>query len=224
AYLESSPILPRFRAKCTVIPFGIKQEPFRKHDNERVQAVRKQYGPGPLVLFAGVLRYYKGLTYLLQAMRSVNATLLVVGDGPQSAVLRQQALDLGLTHKVFFTGRVSDEELIAYYHAADCFVLPASERSEAFGLVLVEALASGLPIISTELAGGTSYVNLDGESGIVVPPKDPQALALALNRLLSDDALRRRLAQGAQARAALFEVDRMVQQIQDVYMNLIEAD
>jgi len=175
------------------------------------------------VLYVGVLRYYKGLPYLIEAMQHVDANLVIVGEGPMSATLRQMVFRLGLASRVFFIGQVSNQELPAYYHAADCFVLPASERSEAFGLVLVEALASGLPIISTELGTATSYVNLHDESGLVVPPRDAAALAEALNRLLLDDALRARLARGALARAALFEAQRMVAQVEDVYQSLLKA-
>lgn len=217
AYLESSKVLLGFRHKCTVIPYGIDQFHLQVADPVGVAAIRARYGAGPLLLFVGVLRYYKGLQYLLEAMLQVDATLLIVGDGPQGAMLRQQASQLGLQNRVFFCGRVSDGALPAYYQAADCFVLPACERSEAFGLVQVEALASGLPIVSTELGTGTSYVNKNGESGLVVPPKDPMALANALNQLLGDTELRRKLGQGARSRADLFQAQRMVNQIQEVY-------
>jgi glycosyltransferase involved in cell wall biosynthesis len=116
---------------------------------------------------------------------------------------------------------VTDEDLPAYYRAADLFILPASERSEAFGLVLVEAMTSGLPVISTELGTGTSYVNQDGASGLVVPPKDPAALARAINRLLDDASLRASLAQGALARSALFSAERMVAAIEAIYAELL---
>jgi len=217
AYLESSPILTQFKDKCTVIPYGINQQPFVEYDRLKAAEIRRRYGPGPVVLFVGVLRYYKGLTYLLDAMRSVAASLIIVGEGPMSETLRRQVFSVGLANRVFFVGRVSDDELPAYYHAADCFVLPASERSEAFGLVLVEALASGLPIVSTEIATATSFVNLNGVSGIVVPPRDSEALAKALNLLISDSLLRLRLAEGAKARVSLFEAERMVQQILCLY-------
>ena len=100
-------------------------------------------------------------------------------------------------------------------------MLPACERSEAFGLVQVEALASGLPIVSTELGTGTSYVNAHGVSGLVVPPRDPAALAEALNRLVDDADLHQRLAEGARQRAALFEASRMVAQIEALYTEVL---
>ena len=130
---------------------------------------------------------------------------------------------LSLKDKVAFAGRVSDEELPTYYQAADIFVLPASQRSEAFGLVQVEAMSSGTPIVSTELGTGTSYVNKNDESGLVVPPRDPAALEGAINKLLRDKALRRRLARGAQRRSFLFALERMLEDIEGLYQELLHG-
>ena len=127
---------------------------------------------------------------------------------------------MGLDKKVVFVGRICDKELPLYYRAADLFVLPASERSEAFGLVQVEAMSAGIPVVSTEVGTGTSFVNLDGESGVIVPAKNPDALAQAINALLSNEPLRRRLAGGALARSALFSVERMLNDIDGVYAEL----
>lgn len=224
AYLQSSPVLAQYRNKCVVIPFGINQERISTPMPEAAAELRRQYGQGPLLLFVGVLRYYKGLQYLIEAMKAINGKLIVVGDGPYGYALRQQAFQAGLSAKVFFVGRISDDELPAYYQAADCFVLPASERSEAFGLVLIEALANGLPIISTELGTGTSFVNLHDESGLVVPPKDASALIAAVNRLFTEPHLRERLALGARARARLFRAERMVAETMAVYQQIANGE
>ena len=222
-YLESSATLRLFRDKCVVAPFGIDQRRFQQPDARGVRALRARYGQGPLLLFVGVLRYYKGLNYMLEAMANIPARLLVVGDGPMGEPWREQARVLGLGDKVVFTGRVPDEELPAYYQAADLFVLPSGERSEAYGLVQVEALSAGLPIVCTELGTGTSYVNRHGESGLVVSPKDPRALAGAVNVLLEDENLRRQLARGARERATLFTLERMVQAVEQVYAEVCGA-
>ena len=215
--LESSPVLSRFRNKCAIVPYGIDTSRFQQVNPQAVRVVRERFGGGPLLIFVGVLRYYKGLHYLLEAMPHIPARLLVVGQGPMGEALCAQAGALGLGDRVVFLGHVTDEDLPAHYHAADLFVLPASERSEAFGLVQLEAMSCGLPVVCTELGTGTSYVNRDGESGLVVPPKDPPALALAINTLLADEPRRLRLAAGARARAALFTVDKMLAGIQQVY-------
>lgn len=220
AYLESSPVLAAVRDRCTVIPYGIAQERFREPAPD-AQRLRSALGPGPLVLFVGVLRYYKGLRYLLEAMRHVPARLVIVGEGPEGAALREQTEALGLTGKVTFAGRVEDEALPAYYQAADVFCLPASERSEAFGLVQVEALSAGLPIVSTELGTGTSFVNRDDVSGLVVPARNAEALAQALTRLVQDGALRQRLAAGARQRAETFTAERMLAEIEQVYAEVL---
>jgi rhamnosyl/mannosyltransferase len=220
-YLESSPVLQAVASRCEVVPYGIDRQPFLSSTAEQAQQVRQRYPGQRLLLFVGVLRYYKGLQYLLQAMPQLDATLLIVGEGPMRPALQAQTRDLMLTSKVRFLGRLSDEALPAYYRAADVFVLPASERSEAFGLVQLEAMSSGTPVVCTELGTGTSYVNLDQASGLVVPPRDPAALVEALKRLLEDEALRQRLAAGALARSELFDVRRMVADIERIYRQVL---
>lgn len=224
-YLESSSVLRAFSDKCCVIPYGIDRRRFVEADAEGARALRRRLGGGRLLLFVGVLRYYKGLRYLLEAMprldARLDARLVIVGDGPEGEALRRQAEALGVKRRVRFVGRVPDEELPLYYRAADLFVLPASERSEAFGLVQLEAMSSGLPVLCTELGTGTSYVNRHGDSGWVVPPRDAGALARAIDRLLGDDALRRRLAAGALARSEQFSAGRMVREIVGVYRELV---
>ena len=173
------------------------------------------------MLFVGVLRYYKGIDYLLEAMRRIPARLLVVGDGPMGQELRGRAAKLELGDRVCFLGSVTDDDLAAIYHIADVFVLPASERSEAFGLVQVEAMTCGVPVVCTELGTGTSFVNQHEVTGLVVPPKDPDALAEAITRLLRNPDERERLARGAVARSAFFEADRMVTDILAVYDQLL---
>ena len=117
-----------------------------------------------------------------------------------SAGLKALAAAEGLENRIVFAGRIPDEELPAYYHAAEVFCLPSLELSEAFGLVQVEAMACRKPVISCELGNGVSYVNKTGVTGLVVPPRDPRALAHALNRLLEDGALRKKMGDAGHAR------------------------
>jgi len=113
--------------------------------------------------------------------------------------------------RVHFLGEVADDELPAYYQAADLFVLPASHRSEAFGVVQLEAMAASTPVVSTALGTGTSFVNQDGVTGFVVPPRNAEALARAVNRLLADSELRRSMGDAGRRRVlGHFTVDRMV--------------
>lgn len=223
-YVRTSPQLSQVAQKCTVIPLGIDLGPFLKAQSEEVERLRQQYGP-PLLLFVGLLRYYKGLGYLIEAMKEVDARLVVVGSGPMAEEWQSLANQLGLADKVFFEGRVQDERLPAYYQACDLFVLPASHRSEAFGVVQVEAMACGKPVVSTELGTGTSYVNLDEETGLVVPPRDPEALAQAIKRLLSDDQLRTEMGERARERAKLeFSHEIMIDRVVTLYQSLLRGD
>jgi glycosyltransferase involved in cell wall biosynthesis len=209
-YLESSAWLQPVRDHCQIVPLGIDLDPF---------AQVQPRGDGRTLLFVGRFRYYKGLQYLIEAMCLLpDARLVLVGSGPLEADLRNRVAAAGLDDRVQFAGNVPDEELPRYYAQADVFVLPACERSEAFGLVLVEALASGLPCVSTELQTGTSYVNLDAETGYVVPARDPAALAEACRNLLADAGLRRRLGDQARQRAnANFDIVRVAAQVARVY-------
>jgi glycosyltransferase involved in cell wall biosynthesis len=215
--LEKAPLLQPFRYKCVLVPYGINRRPFLIPRTDEIHALHRRYGAGPWLLFVGVLRYYKGLDYLLRAMIEVPARLMIVGDGPMGPTLRAQVQSLGLSDRVAFAGRVSDADLPVYYQAADIFVLPSCERSEAYGLVQVEAMTSGLPVICTELDTGTTFVNRHGESGLVVPPRDPAVLATAITALLDDDALRSGLGQGARARSELFAAEHMLRTIDRVY-------
>jgi rhamnosyl/mannosyltransferase len=220
-YLDSSDFLQPFREKCEVVPFGISPTKFTRTPeiDASVRKLRRRYGDR-IILFAGILRYYKGLDYLIQAMEHVDARLLVVGEGPLLPEYIDKCRQLPHCDKILFLGRV--ESVIPYYYAADVFCLPSIYRSEAFGLVLVEAAACGLPLVSTELGTGTSYVNRHGETGLVVPPMDAPALAAALNRLLEDDALRRQYAQAARRRVeTLFTQDEMCRRILRIYQEVL---
>lgn len=221
-YMTSSPMLVDAVNRCRVVPLGIDLDRFRSIDPSAVSLLRSQWSEDPVVLFVGVLRYYKGLTFLIEAMSRINAQLIIVGDGPMRPSLEAQAVSLGLGNRVHFTGRVSDSDLPLYYHAADVFCLPSCARSEAFGIVQLEALASGLPIVSTRLGTGVEFVNADNVSGLTVAPRSADALQRALGRILDDSVLRERLAAGALERAGLFTKERMSQAVMDVYRELVD--
>jgi glycosyltransferase involved in cell wall biosynthesis len=172
------------------------------------------------MLFVGRLVYYKGLEVLLEAMRRCHGSLVIAGEGPLEATLRSIVSANGLARRVQFAGRVSDADLPALYRACDVFVLPSIAKTEAFGVVQIEAMAAGRPVVSTNLPTGVPWVNQDGVSGLVVPAGDPAALGAALERLLNDDALRLRLGERARLRAAtMFSRERMVA----AFKNLVET-
>ena len=222
---DHSPLVQQAR-RVVVIPFGVPIDRFR-HLTEGQRAIRdrlKASVPGPRVLFVGRFVYYKGVDVLIDAAAQSGGTLLLVGDGPLEPELRQRAIARGIQDRVRFLGRVSDEDLPAYYQAADVLVLPSVAKTEAFGVVQVEAMAAGIPVVSTNLPTGVPWVNQDGVSGLVVPPADAGRLAAALGRLAADPDLRARLGRGAAARAAdLFTRDRMVATFKDVVERAIHA-
>lgn len=221
-YVRSSPHLSQVAEKCAVIPLGIDLSPLLKAEQEDIEWLRQRYRP-PLLLFVGLLRYYKGLGYLIEAMKDIDARLVVVGTGPMAREWESLTARLGLSEKVFFEGRVEDQLLPAYYHACDLFVLPASHRSEAFGVVQVEAMACGKAVVSTELGTGTSFVNVDGETGLVVAPRDPGALGQGINRLLGDDQLRTEMGEKARQRARReFSHEVMIDRVLELYQGLLQ--
>jgi glycosyltransferase involved in cell wall biosynthesis len=137
---------------------------------------------------------------------------------PLKQSLKQLAITLGVSDRVIFTGRIPDEMLPAYYHAADVYCLPSVEPSEAFGLVQLEAMACRKPVVTCELGNGVSYVNRHGITGLVVPPRDPAALAAAINGLLENEALRHKMGEAAYIRArSEFTPERMRDGMQAVY-------
>jgi rhamnosyl/mannosyltransferase len=143
---------------------------------------------------------YKGVDVLLKAVAPLPARTIVVGDGPMREEWARLARELGLGDRVTFTGEVGDEELRAYMAACDVFVLPSVTRAEAFGYVQLEAMASGKPVVSTNLPTGVPWVNCHGETGLVVPPRDAGALHAALDRLVRDSSLRGALGRAGTAR------------------------
>lgn len=216
-YMRTSPHLQAFTEKCAVIPLGIDLTPFLKDSSGKAELIRKEFG-APIILFVGKLRYYKGLQYLINAMEGVSARLLVIGDGPMEQEWKTIAEKPEIRDKVVFLGEIGGESLADYYQAADIFVLPACERSEAFGLVQIEAMASGLPVISTELGTGTSFVNVHEKTGLVVPPKDSQRLREAIITLLGNEDLRKAMGRRARDRAIReFSVETMAEKIMDLY-------
>ena len=225
-YVESSPFLSRLRERVRVIPLGIDLTPFLGVSRERARRHRRRLLGNrevPIVLFVGRLRYYKGVDVLLRALAHVHeAELWIVGTGPQGEEWKQLARTLGLGERVHFLGDVPEGDLPLYYAAADLFVLPSVSRAEALGLVLIEAMASGIPVISTELGTGTSFVNVHGETGLVVPAGDVQALAAAMRYLLAHPEARARMGRAARERAVReFRADLMAARITEVYTDLL---
>jgi rhamnosyl/mannosyltransferase len=198
--LASSAVLSRHRERCVVVPFGIQASYYETADERAVNAIRERFG-APMVLAVGRLVYYKGFEFLIRAMARLQhaASLLIIGDGPLRGRLEAEIGALGLAGRAHLMGNVADPTV--YYQACDLFVLPSIARSEAFGIVQLEAMACGKPIINTHIEGsGVPFVSCDQETGLTVPPANVSALAKAIARLLSDDQLRAELGQAGRRR------------------------
>lgn len=226
--MRNSTYLAEHAARVHMIPYGIPLARFQSasapppNTVETLHARSLPPAHAASLLFVGRLRYYKGLDTLIRALPQIPARLVVAGIGPMEAEWKALAAELGVAGRISWLGEVSDDDLPALYHAADLFVLPASHKSEAFGLVQVEAMAAGLPVVCTELGTGTSYVNLHGVTGLVVSPRDPDGLAAAINALLADPERRAAMGRAAQARARdEFDLDVMVDRVLALYSNLI---
>lgn len=201
AYARTSETLsaPGVRNLVRVIPLGIDEQSYPGDGDEHVLGKLHIAQDEPYFLFIGVLRYYKGLHFLIEAASRVGAKIVIAGSGPEDAALRALVGTLGVRN-VVLAGQVSVEEKLALLRRCRALVLPSHLRSEAFGMVLVEAAMSRKPMISCEIGTGTSFVNADGETGLVVAPAKPAALADAMNRLLADEALAARMGLAARER------------------------
>lgn len=220
-YLASSPALARFRDKCRVVPLGLAEpagpgEAGRDHP----AAAFLRAAPGLKVLAVGRLSHYKGFSVLCEAVARVpGAVACLVGEGEERPALERAVADLGLAGRVLLAGGLDDAALAACYGACDVLCLPSLSRSEAFGMVLLEAMARGKACVASAVdGGGPGYVVQDGETGLLVPPGDPASLATALDRLARDERLRARLgAAGRERFAARFRMERVAAALREVY-------
>jgi glycosyltransferase involved in cell wall biosynthesis len=222
-YARNSSVLGRFSEKCRVIPLGVDIAKFDSASkmHREIGRIRSLFGQ-EFILFVGKLRYYKGLQFLIEAMPRIDVPLVVIGSGPMEEELKALASVYGVTEKVFFVGEVSDEDLPFFYHACTLFVLPSVYRSEAYGLVQLEAHSCGKPVVSTRIGTGVEFVNLDSKTGLLVPPADTAALADAINALLSNPARRQQMGEFARQRAHNeFTLERMFDQIEEVYQEAL---
>lgn len=214
-YIETSAVLSAYKSKCRVIPFGVPADYFENCDSAKVKQIRERYGP-QIVLAVGRMVYYKGFKHLVRAMALAKGKLLLIGHGPQRELLNALAAELNISDRIVFLNEV--EDIRPYYHAADIFVLPSVMRSEAFGIVQLEAMTCGKPVINTQLDSGVNFVSPNGVSGLTVPPADHVALANAINYLMERPYLRTKLGIGGRHRVALdFTVKGMVRQTLDLY-------
>ncbi len=218
--IKNSDFLPQYQNKCEVIPIGTNLNWVNSNENQKNNLdLRGIDNKGAMILFVGRLVYYKGIEYLVQAMKSVpGAFLIVIGSGPFENNLKREINDLGLGERIKIIPEVETETLHNYFKSCDLLVLPSVEKSETYGIVQIEAMACGKPVICTELGTGTSFINQDGITGLVVPPRDPKSLAEAIIKLVNSKELRSAFGDKGKERAFNeFDSHKMVKRIYNLY-------
>lgn len=220
-YVQTSSILRAYKRKLSIIPNGIIE-----HVEEKTESNARTFDDichKKFFLFLGVLRYYKGVKYLLEAAKETDATIVIAGDGPERESLDKIVANEKLNN-VIFVGHVSDQEKQRLLSSCYAFVLPSSYRSEAYGMVLLEAASYGKPLVTTELGSGTSYINVHNQTGLVIPAKDSDALSTAMNKLMNQPDTASLMGQKAYQRySSLFTVDVMLQEYSNLYREAIET-
>lgn len=229
-HIEGSHYLKGFEDKCRIIPFGVDRRIEKEAEKWMSDGQRQEPGRDVRFLFVGRLVYYKGCRTMIEAFaeaakKNGGLRLDLVGAGPLEDELRARAKELGLADRICFHTDVDDEELVRYFQRCDVFVLPSLFRSEAFGLVQIEAMAFGKPVINTKLPSGVPYVSLHGETGLTVEPGQAGELADAMLYLAQNPD--ERLQMGMRARKRMeeqFRMDTMLERVRDLYIELAERN
>lgn len=206
-YASTSKVLQNLSEpkRLKIIPLGVADyaNQFISDDlNESIHS-RLNISNETYVLALGALRYYKGFHTLVESAKNIDAKVVIAGSGTEEKSLKKIAQELDVNNLIF-AGRVSEEEKIALLRNCSLFVLPSHLRSEAFGMVLVEALMFGKPLVTCEIGSGTSFVNLNNETGFVVPPNNPTSLAHSINIILGDKNLADKMSISARQRYEQF--------------------
>ncbi len=198
-HIKGSDYLQDYKDKCVVIPYGLTLSEYEMTGHSPVLTDKLNKSSNKKVLFSGRLVPYKGIDVLINAFKNVEgAELFISGEGPLEEQLKAQAA--GMEDKIHFLGFLSDEDHKAAYADCDMFVLPSVLKSEAFGIVQMEAMAFGKPVINTNLPSGVPYVSVAGKTGLTVEPYDVNGLCEAINKLVGDDALRAQYGKAARLR------------------------
>ncbi|RJG15278.1 glycosyltransferase family 4 protein [Massilia cavernae] len=219
-YMASSQVLERYKEKARVITYGLDKSIYPAADQALMDKWRARLGER-FFLFIGVLRYYKGLHILLDAMAKLDYPVVIVGAGPIEMELKEHAERLGLKNVVFL-GALGEDDKVALLTLSYAVAFPSHLRSEAFGISLLEGAMYGKPMISSEIGTGTTYINVDGDTGLVVPPSDPQALGNAMRTLWENPDMAAAMGKRAEARYhELFTSSQMASSYTALYHELV---
>lgn len=217
-HIDGSDYLPKYKDKCVIIPYGVDKDIEMKADEyicKRLPIMKKEVN----ILFVGRLVYYKGCEVLINAFRIVHgAKLTIIGGGELKETLQNQVNSEGMTDRVKFLGSVDENQLSKAFEACDFFVLPSVVKSEAFGLVQIEAMAYGKPVINTSLPSGVPYVSIDHVTGLTVPPRDVSALAEAMQWMVDHEQERDEMGIKARERVKkYYQMEKMLDDLLKIY-------
>lgn len=217
-YLAESPFLQKVQDKTACLPIGVEA---MQPDSRAVEAIRSRYGHKKIVFSLGRLVAYKGYCYLIAAAKYLkdDYVVLIGGTGALRDELQKEIEELDLCGTVELLGRVSDSDLPAYYGACDVFCLSSVQKTEAFGIVQIEAMSCGKPVVATDIPqSGVAWVNAHGVSGLNVPPGNAYELARAIRFIAEDEATYRKYSEGAAKRYRdLFTKEKMINKCLEIY-------
>ncbi len=220
-YLSESPVLQKVQDKTACLPIGVEA---MHPDKQAVDAIKQKYPHRKIVFSLGRLVAYKGYCHLVAAAKHLTDDYIVLigGTGALRDELQKEIEELGLHGKVELLGRVSDEDLPAYYGACDVFCLSSVQKTEAFGIVQIEAMSCGKPVVATDIPqSGVAWVNAHGVSGLNVTPGNARELAKAIRYIAEDGATYRKYSEGAARRYRdLFTRERMIRKCMEIYRNV----
>jgi glycosyltransferase involved in cell wall biosynthesis len=227
AYLNSSTALADFKDKCQIVPLGLDPDRLKEPDDARMRWAEGVWGqPEGRILVIGRLTYYKGHEVMLDASTALpDARILIVGNGERETSLQKRIRTLGLSKNVSLLGSLLEPALHTLISTCDCLCLPSVERTEAFGMVLLEAMRYGKPVVASNIQGsGIGWVVEDGITGFLVPPGDPVLLAGSLRKLIDRSESKFQMGRSALERfMKVFQIDHIAREIILLYHQVLKA-
>lgn len=221
-YLKTSPVLQHFQEKTSVIPIGLDIDTYPIPDPIAVSHYKKCFGER-FFLFIGAFRYYKGLSFLIEAATISPYPIVIVGAGPIESKLRADVSNRKLKN-IFFVGQVSDKNKSSLLKASYAVIFPSHLRSEAFGVTLLEGAMFGKPLISCEIGTGTTYINIHHLTGLAIPPSDPVALSDAMTWLWNHHDKALEMGESANSRyEELFTAKKMAHAYVELYQKVLNS-
>jgi len=219
-YLKTSIVLKKYKEKVNVIPIGLDKSSYPIPSKSNLAYWREKFS-NKFFLFVGVLRYYKGLHMLIEAASKSNYPIVIVGSGPTERELKLKVKKEGVNN-IHFVGFVSDLDKASLFTLSYAIIFPSHLRSEAFGISLLEGAMYGKPLISSEIGTGTTYINIDGETGLVVEPSNPEALHKAMEYLLKNPNIAKKMGEGAARRYKnYFTASKTAESYHNLYNSLL---